>query len=211
MVSFRPPKAQCLVWVDIETPGLPSDAEPMNWASIPPLEICVIVTDFDLEPFAGFESLITPTPATVAALRAKGNGPALEMHTNSGLLADLKAAVAAGETLTVEEFEMKIIDLFQKRTTFDKGEFMLAGSGVGTFDYSIIKTFMPRLASWLAYYPFDIGVLRRTARILSGGRQLVEPNTSSYGDLKLHRARADVEAHIAEARQWREFFRTVAR
>lgn len=206
MVSFRPPTAHALAWIDIETPGVPPDEAPMDFKSIPPIEVCVILTDFDLDPFAGYEALITPTPDHIAALRDPRNSSALEMHTESGLLEALKAARSAEETVSIEQAESDIIQMMKSKTTFGKGEFMIAGSGVAAFDYPLVKTFMPALASWFAYYPFDIGVLRRTSRILSGGRQLVEPHLSSYGDKKVHRARKDVEAHIEEARSWQAFF-----
>ncbi len=207
MVSFRPPTAHALMWVDIETPGVPSDRDPMNFLAIPPIEVCVILTDFDLDPFAGYEALITPTPEHISALRDPENATALEMHTESGLLNAWREAKRVNETVTIEQAELDIIQMMKSKTTFNKGEFMIAGSGVAAFDYPLIKTFMPTLASWLAYFPLDIGIQRRSARILSGGRQFVEPNIASYGEKKAHRARADVEAHIEEARAWQEFYR----
>lgn len=198
MVEFRPPRAQALMWVDIETPGLP---EGNDFSVIPPLEICVILTDFDLQPFAGYEAVFKPTPEHVAALRK--NPDAAQMHRESGLLAALKG----DDTVSVQQAEGDIIGMVKRAAAFDKGEYMIAGSGVASFDYPLLKHWMPNLCHYLAYFPFDIGVMRRTARVLSHNRTFVNPNAASYGDAKLHRARADVEAHIAEARQWMDWFR----
>lgn len=202
-VEFRSPKPHALMWTGVETTGVPTRERPNDFSTVYPLEVCVIFTDFDLEPFGGYAAVITPTAESVAALRE--NPDVLEMHRTSGLIAALK-----GESVTIEQAERDIIDVIKKRTTYEHGEFMIAGSGVAAFDYPLIKHWMPSVARYMAYYPFDIGVMRRTARILSGGRQLVDMNAASYGDAKLHRAQADTEAHISEAKQWQEFFRRVS-
>jgi oligoribonuclease (3'-5' exoribonuclease) len=196
-VQFQAPKPHALFWIDIEATAL---SKKNDFSDVHPLELAVIVTDFDLEPMAGYEAVITPTAETVASLRR--NPQALEMHRANGLVAALK-----GTTETVEEVEQNLIQMLKTKTALQPGEFMIAGSGVARYDYGLLDKWMPALTSWFAYYPFDIGVMRRTAKILSGGRQIVEPNTASYGDEKLHRARADVEAHLAEARQWQDWFR----
>ncbi len=208
-VAFTSPKPQALAWIDIETPGLPNTAAPWDYSGCMPLEIAMILTDFDLTEFGGYTALITPTPESVAALRNPGNAMALEMHQQSGLIQALSAAVKAGETESLLQAEENLIKTLTTRSTFEKGEFMLAGSGVGAFDYMVLKRFMPRLCQWFAYYPFDIGVVRRVGKVLSGGRDLVNPSLHSYGDLKEHRALADIKAHLDEAREWQKVFMKV--
>lgn len=196
-VAFRPPQPHALLWIDIEATSLP---EKNNFDKVLPLEVAVIITDFDLDPYGGYEALITPTPAHIEAL--KDPNSAVEMHRKNGLL----AAIKAGPTESMSDVEAAIIGVIKNKTTFGKGEFMIAGSGVARYDYGLLDRWMPNLTEYFAYYPFDIGVARRTNKILSGGRQLVPPHTASYGDDKLHRALADVQAHIEEARSWRKFF-----
>ena len=198
-VSFRPPKPQALLWVDFEGTGV---TDTNDFSGIHILEACVILTDFDLVPFGGYTAVITPTAEAIAAL--KENPGALDMHRTSGLLAALK-----GETETLAELEQGVIKMIKRQSTFGEGEFMIAGSGVAMYDFPLIKQWMPALNKYLAYFPFDIGVERRVSTILNGGRSVVPPNTASYGDKKLHRSEADVRAHLKEAEQYKDFFRSL--
>lgn len=194
-----PKYAQALFWTDFETTGLP---EGNDFSNVHILEVAVVVTNFDLEPLAGYKEVVKLTRAGADALR--GNEYVLNMHKNSGLL----QASAKEATATEADVEQEIIKLFKEATTFDAGEFMIAGSGVAAFDHPLIKQRMPELAKWLAYYPFDIGVQRRVAQILGKGRQFINPVAKSFQDgVKAHRAWDDVQAHIEEGRRWMEFYR----
>ena len=75
---------------------------------------------------------------------------------------------------------------------------LLAGSGVSHFDRRFISKYLPQLDTKLAYYSLDIGVVRRFMDL-----QHWHLNTPS-GDqaTKKHRALADAEQHLNEARQW---------
>jgi oligoribonuclease (3'-5' exoribonuclease) len=196
-----PKSAQCLVWVDAETTDLPKGND---FSDVHVLEVAAIVTDFDLEKYAGFHSPIKLTKAAADSLRA--NDYTREMHQKNGLIRD-----CAGEDASdLASVEAQIIQMLKDKTTFDKGEFMLAGSGVASFDFPLIKAKMPELASWLTYYTFDIGVMRRTANILAG-KNVVNPIPRSYdNDVKEHRAWDDVLAHIEEAERFRTWFRSVS-
>lgn len=179
-----------LLWTDFETDGLPDG---MDYSVINILEVAVIVTDFDLEPQVGYSEVLKMTPA--AAERIRANDYVKQMHGKSGLLRD-----SVNATHTVAQVEAEILDLL------DQEQYMIAGSGVAAFDHPLIKTQMPRLAQRLAYYPFDVGVMRRTAKILAG-KEIVNPTLASYGETKAHRALADVKAHILEARTFQTYFR----
>lgn len=192
--------AQSLFWCDFETTGLPTGND---FSDVHVLEVAVIVTDFDMEAFAGYREVIKLTKGGADALRA--NEVVLKMHKVNGLLKE-----AATATVTLEEAEAGIIEMLTENTTFQQGEFMIAGSGVAAFDHPLIKAKMPKLAKWLAYYPFDIGVMRRTSKILSGGKDVVNPTKASYQDgVKVHRAWDDTQAHIEEATKYRDWFRSV--
>ena len=196
-----PKYAQCLLWVDIETPVLPG---PKNDYSVtPPMEVAFLLTDFDLEPYEGYHEAIKLTRQMADILR--GNEYTREMHRKNGLIQDCRDS-----TVTVEDAEREVIQMIRERTSFDKGEIMLAGSGVAAFDRPLINYWMPELASWLAYYPFDIGVDRRVAKILAGQDVINVPSASAgFGDAKVHRAWNDVQAHLEEAKRKRAWYRQV--
>jgi oligoribonuclease (3'-5' exoribonuclease) len=193
---------QALFWIDVEAPGLPVKND---YSKIPPMEVGVIITDFDLQPIGGYEEVIKLNATHVAALRDPANVGAVEMHKKNGLI---KASRDAPAEHTVEFVEAELIKLIKETTTFNKGEFMIAGSGVAAYDHPLLKEHMPELASYFAYYPFDIGIERRTSKILAG-KAVVNYSPKSYGEEKLHRAMADVQAHLDEASQYREWFRKV--
>lgn len=179
-------------WIDIETTGLDQEKDEI-------LEVGFVITDLDLNKISGYEEVIKLTQNGLD--RIKANEVVKEMHLKSGLIADARKA-----TMTVAEVEQELISLLKDTTTFEKGEFMLGGSGVGAFDFPWLRKAMPEFAAWFAYFPFDIGVFRRVSKILNG-KALTNPSSKSYGDEKVHRAMADVLAHIEEAEQYREVLR----
>lgn len=192
-----------LVWIDAETTGLP---EGNDYSGVEILEIALIVTDFDLKPHFAYHGIVQMNDDIKTALRNPKNEWALRTHHENGLLKESKESE---DTLAIIESE--IIGLFKNKTTQDKGEFMIAGSGVAAYDQVLLKDKMPELASWFAYYPLDIGINRRTARILSGGKDLVSPVRESFQEgAKAHRALADVKAHFKEAIEWQKFYHWAA-
>lgn len=188
--------AQKLCWLDIETTNLPKGN---NWDDVSVLEIAVVVTDFALNKEAGMQAVVKITPEAAEQLRA--NPEVLKMHQENDLI---KESIVATQTLA--EVEQEIIELL-RGTGLDEGEFMIAGSGVATFDLQLIKDKMPLFAKWLAYYPFDVGVLRRTVKILNGNRDLVPIVKESFQEgVKKHRALDDVLAHLREAENYQTYF-----
>jgi oligoribonuclease (3'-5' exoribonuclease) len=194
---------QALFWIDVEAPGLPKKDAPNDYSKLPPLEVGVIITDMDLQRISGYEEVIKLNATHVASLKDPDNVGAVEMHKKNGLI---KASRDAPVQNTVAFVEKELITLIKETTTYNKGEFMIAGSGVAAYDRPLLNQHMPELASYFAYYPFDIGVERRVSKILAG-QAVVNYSPKSYGEEKLHRAYADVEAHLDEALQYREWFR----
>lgn len=198
--------AQALAWVDIETTGLFQDPSTKNLAMDPSadeiLEVAVIVTDFDLQPQTGYQSVVKLDRHGLERLRA--NPEVAQMHAANGLIKECRAADAPSLAQVDDELDA----MLRETTTFEKGEFMIAGSGVAQFDQPLIRARLPKFASWLVYYPFDIGVYRRVTKILAG-RDLVNRTPLSYGDAKLHRAYSDVEAHLEEASKHRVWLRGI--
>lgn len=181
--------ASALVFLDFETDGLPNGND---FFVVHPLEFGMVVTNLDLEPIAGYHEVIKMTPE--AAKRIASNEYVKSMHQKNGLLKE--SIQTAGHTLA--DVEREIIEVLHE-TGLDKGEFVIAGSGIASFDFPLIKALMPELATWFAYFTLDIGVLRRGHSILSGGRTFYPKVNESYGDAKTHRAYEDAEAHLKEA------------
>lgn len=195
---------QKLFWFDAETTGLPADStttpkgadQMIDFTDVHIMEVGVIVTDFALNPEAGYTEVVKLNQSMVDVL--KRTKFVADMHKESGLLLDSRSA-----TMTIQDVEQEIIKLL-KDTGLEPQEFQIAGSGVAAFDLNLIRTKMPELAKWLVYYPFDVGVLRRTLRVLIG-KDIVNPTPKSYQDgKKTHRAMDDVKAHLEEAGKYRD-------
>lgn len=188
-----------LAWIDCETSGLPVGND---WSGVSVLEVALIVTDLNLTPLVGFTEVVAMTVKAAAEIRA--NPEVRQMHVDSGLLKDSVTAAKSAAPQSVEMVESEMVKILSEIA--GPGEFIIAGSGVAAFDHPLIKGLMPEVAPFLAYYSLDIGIVRRAAKILSG-RDLVYPNTSSYGTTKVHRALADIKAHLTEARSFQTFYR----
>lgn len=196
-MSRKVPSA--LVWVDIETPCLPKGND---FSGVPVMEIAGVITDFDLMKFNGYHDTAKLTSEHATALKATPE--VLQMHKDSGLILDCSKS-----DKTLRDLEEGMIELLNANS-FEKGEYILAGSGVASFDFPLIKEKMPELASWFTYYTIDIGILRRAMYYASHGRTLVKPVKESFKEgYKKHRALDDVLAHIAEAGQYWDFFRSL--
>lgn len=204
-MAYPQKTAQQLIWVDLETTGLPTEHdECIDFSDVHVLEFAMIVTDraLNIEHAGGYTEVIKMTRPAADALKA--NEYVRKMHTTNGLIKDSLSA-----TRTLADVDLEVETILKRETAFDKREFSIAGSGVAMFDFPLIKAKMPRLASWLVYYPYDFGIERRISRDLAG-RDLINPvHSASYGDTKVHRAMADVEAHLREAQAYRDWFRSV--
>lgn len=187
-----------LLWIDIETTGLP---EGTDYTDVHLLETGVILTDMALNRIVGLTDVIGLTAAAADAIRK--NDYVRKMHGASGLL---KESIASKTTMT--EAEDEIIAVL-KENGVGKGEAMIAGSGVAAFDHPFIKAKMPRLNAYLAYFPYDIGIVRRMTRTMIGKDVVNVP--ASYGDTKEHRAMNDVLAHLEEATLFQTYLRETAR
>lgn len=197
-------KTRFLVWIDLETDGLPTTGNGIvDYRNVNVLEFAAVLTDMDLNilegDLGGYTEVVKMNEAIAANLRAT---PALlEMHGKNGLIQE-SVQVA---TKTLEDIDTEIVQMLSE-TGAQPGEFVIAGSGVAAFDHPLIKAHMPKLAACLAYYPFDIGIQRRVSRKLAG-REIVNYAPNSYGDAKTHRAMDDAVAHLREAQSHRDFYR----
>jgi oligoribonuclease (3'-5' exoribonuclease) len=201
-MAFNGPYPSVLLWLDFETTALPPEGT-NDYSDVHILEVAVIATDFDLKPYFGYHGVVQMNDEMKASL---GRNPAVvEMHLKNGLLKESKES-----TDSLRMIESEIVGMLQNKTTQNKREFIIAGSGVAAFDHPLIKEKMPELASWLTYYPADIGVVRRMSKMLSGGKDVVTPVEESFADgVKAHRSLPDVKADIKLAGLFKDLFHWV--
>lgn len=186
-----------LLWTDIEATGL----DPMQETV---LEIAVVATDTQLEELGTYHAVLWYGPDQQARLR-EHNPFVHGMHTMNGLLEE-----CANSPLSAYNVDCQITNMLGYELSFaQKGEFLLAGSGVSHYDRFFIQRYFPQLRDLLHYATLDIGVLRRAVRLL-GDPAWVPDMEASHGALKTHRAKDDVKAHLQEGRAYKELFGNLA-
>lgn len=195
-----------MAWVDLETTGIPEpnpETLSMDFSRVHILEVAVLITDLDGDPLAGHHGVVRMTREAADVL--KTNDYVRQMHTDNGLIRD---SIKSEDAMTLEELDEEISKTFQEGTSFEPGEFIIAGSGVSRFDHPLIDIRMPKLARWLHYAEIDIGSLRRSSTMFNHGQPVVNPVPESSRDgVKTHRAWDDVQAHLKEGLRYRDFFR----
>ena len=178
-----------LLFTDLETTGL----DPLQDDII---EAGFILTTTDLTPVDLVRNLVRPTPAAMARLLA--SDALVRMHSANGLLTALgitgrqAPARFPDNVLPVVAVERRVLDRLHRHGV-GKGQVHMAGSGVAAFDKPFLARHMPELHAHLHYAPIDVGVLRRTWQMWTGG-DLVTANQD-----KTHRALDDTRCHLAEA------------
>ena len=187
-----------ILWVDLETTGLDTSKDEI-------IEVAAILTDENLIEIDRYRNTITPSSHGWG--RIWGSEFLVKMHTENGLLDELKAQ--GGHHLahqwTQTAVEHALVDLLGECGTAEGDVVHLGGSGVAAFDYPLIKRLMPALAKRLHYASIDVGPMRRLYK-LATGTDLVDANSR-----KNHRAMVDVECHIKEASAFRQLFQDHAR
>ena len=177
-----PTEPQHILWLDLETAGLA--------VTDPILEIATVVTDMQLnEPETGsrVQAVVRP-PRDNRSWLQNMHHVALEMHVNSGLIAEVREA-----KYEIEQIDHDIATGLQ--ACYPDEIFALGGSGVAHFDRAVIRQQMPFLSSLLTYWCIDVGNVRRFAtRVMGVNFERTEI---------AHRAMPDVEQSIAEAKRLR--------
>ena len=187
------PKRVANLVADLETTGLDTDRDEI-------VEVAVIGCNYELEELFRGTWLTRPSQAGLAQMYA--NKWIRETDTANGIFVELAAAPLAGPgaLLTVPQIEHELLALLGQHGA-RPGKVSLAGSGVAEFDKLFLTRLMPTLMGALYYRTDDVGYLRRSY-LRATGEVLTAIN-----DSKTHRALDDVEAHIAEERTFRDFFR----
>lgn len=172
-----------LVWIDCEMTGLDLEKDCL-------VEVAVIITDGQTNIVdEGIDLLIKPR---AEALDHMGDF-VREMHTKSGLLAELETAVA----LDLAEAEKQVLD-YIKRFVPGKGQALLAGNSVGT-DKQFLEKEMPQVISHLHYRLVDVSSVKELAKRWYPRAFYNAPE--KHGG---HRALADIRESIQELRYYRK-------
>lgn len=178
-------------WIDVETTGLDHFRDPI-------IEFAMVITDTDLKPINGgsFVCAVDPGKSLLNA-RLEMSEFVRNMHTENGLLAKIASGHGSMTAKRTEEVALSLLASFT-----EQGNVMIAGSGVGQFDHPVLKIQMPELAQWFAYYPMDMGPIRRFIKYTLKRPDLLlkEPDPAP------HRAMPDVKQSIAEAFHYRKMF-----
>jgi oligoribonuclease len=170
-----------IVWIDCEMTGLDLGADAL-------IEVAALVTDYELVQLGDGVDLIIKPPAE--ALEQMGDFVP-QMHTNSGLLAELEQGISMADA------EAQVLDYVREWVT-EPGKAVLGGNTVGT-DRGFLARDMPELESYLHYRIIDVSSIKELARRWYPRAYFAAPRKAGG-----HRALADIRESIAELRYYRE-------
>lgn len=190
------------VVVDLETTGLDEHTGLI-------LEIAAVGLDEQLQEIFRYSTPITQFDADWTTQMPD---VVLDMHTGSGLLADVLAASSPlqhpllDETddqgfyihpfiETADDLLASVIDLFAGD---EKPE--LAGSGVSHMDFRWMKHHMPKTAAKFWHGTIDVGCMRRWYK------RIVGDDLTDADSHKTHRALDDVNCHLEELGEFGSLF-----
>jgi oligoribonuclease len=170
-----------LVWIDCEMTGL-------NLTTDALVEIACIVTDSELKPVdEGIDVLIKPPAEALDTMPEVVR----EMHTNSGLLAEL----AGG--LTLAEAQELVLSYVRQHVP-ESRKVPLCGNSIAT-DRAFLARDMPELDAFLHYRMVDVSSIKELARRWYPRVYFASPD--KHGG---HRALADIRESIRELQYYRE-------
>src|SRR5262245_5089802 len=170
-----------LVWIDCEMTGLDLARDAL-------IEIACLVTDSDLVVLGeGLDLIIKPPAEALDQME----DVVREMHTASGLLAELPAGV------TLAEAQDQVL-AYIRRYVREPRRVPLAGNSIAT-DRAFIARDMPELDAFLHYRMVDVSSIKELARRWYPRTYFASPE--KHGG---HRALADIKESIRELRYYRE-------
>lgn len=176
-----------MVWVDMETSGLDPRTDI-------PLELGIKVTDVEgIGERLTFRSLIFETDWY--ALITDGLDPiVLEMHTKSGLIADM--IDHPGPFLNAAEVEEQALAWLDDNLGLRAGAYPMCGSTIN-FDRAFMLERMPNLHNWFHYRNVDVSTLKTVCRLVN---PRVAENIPKKRDT--HRVIEDIEDSATEYRYY---------
>jgi oligoribonuclease len=171
-----------LVWIDLEMTGLDPVVDQI-------VEIAAIVTDSELVELDEGVSFVV-RPPDLAVLEGMDR-VVVDMHTSSGLLADIPGGVSLAEAGAA------VLAYVQSHVPNPR-KAPLAGSSVYV-DRGFLATHLPELDAHLHYRLVDVSSIKELARRWYPRAYFNAPAKSGG-----HRALADIRESIAELRYYRQ-------
>ena len=170
-----------IVWIDCEMTGL-------SLANDALIEVAALVTDFELNQLGDGVDLVIKPPAE--ALEQMDDF-VRDMHTTSGLLADLDHGI------DMDEAQAQVLD-YVREWVPEARRAPLGGNTVGT-DRGFLARDMPELEAHLHYRVIDVSSIKELSRRWYPRAYFNSPKKAGG-----HRALADIRESIAELRYYRE-------
>ena len=170
-----------LVWIDCEMTGLDIERDAL-------IEIACVVTDSELTLLDDGIDLVIKPPAE--ALEQMSD-VVRDMHTTSGLLADLPAGLPLAEATDA-------VLGYVKQHVKEPRRAPLCGNTIATDRWFIARD-MPELDNWLHYRMIDVSSVKELARRWYPRAYFASPD--KHGG---HRALADIIESVRELRYYRE-------
>jgi oligoribonuclease len=171
-----------LAWIDLEMTGL----DPARHTIV---EIATLVTDDDLTIIEeGPDLVVHASPEALAQM----DDVVRNMHTTSGLLADIEAS-----TLTLAEAGDQTL-AFLKKHIHQPRTVPLAGNSIGT-DRRFLAMFLPAIEDYLHYRSVDVSTIKELCRrwrpevykaapSKKGGHRALQDIRESVGELAYYRS-----------------------
>ena len=170
-----------LVWIDCEMTGLDIERDAL-------IEIACLVTDGELTLFdEGVDVIIKPPAEALASMPEVVR----EMHTTSGLLAELPSGITLAEA-------QDIVLGYVREHVAEPKKVPLCGNSIAT-DRAFLARDMPELDAFLHYRMVDVSSVKELARRWYPRAYFASP--PKHGG---HRALADIRESIQELRYYRE-------
>jgi oligoribonuclease len=170
-----------LVWIDCEMTGLDLAEDAL-------VEIACIVTDGELNALdEGIDVLIKPPAEALDHM----DEVVREMHTTSGLLAELPDGLSVAEA-------QDLVLAYVRQHVPESRKVPLCGNSIAT-DRSFLARDMPELDAFLHYRMVDVSSIKELARRWYPRAYFASPE--KHGG---HRALADIRESIRELRYYRE-------
>jgi oligoribonuclease len=170
-----------LVWIDCEMTGLDIERDAL-------IEIACLVTDGDLNLLdEGIDLVIKPPAESLESMP----DVVREMHTASGLLAELPGGIA------VAEAQELVLGYVCGHIT-EARKVPLCGNSIATDRWFIARD-MPELDAYLHYRMVDVSSIKELARRWYPRAYFASP--AKHGG---HRALADIKESVRELRYYRQ-------
>jgi oligoribonuclease len=169
-----------LVWIDCEMTGLDIERDAL-------IEIACVVTDGELNLLDGGIDLIIKPPAEALD---QMSDVVRDMHTTSGLLADLSGGIALPEAADA-------VLAYVRHHVKEQRKVPLCGNSIATDRWFIARD-MPELDTYLHYRMVDVSSIKELARRWYPRAYFNSP--AKHGG---HRALADITESVNELRYYR--------